>query len=326
MRSEKGASSVKATCVKEREERQGMRGTRGEGDQGGIPMAKDNCALAAIEGLWRVLWNSPPPQEVVRALELGEAVRVKHYAPRSTQGVVVELGGREGLGERYLHLQADRTPKSLHFLAAGQKVLLEMEGLVARRGRVFVEIGDPSRLKKVLEEVRLLDPLFSSMGLGDLEEALEALATIEDGEARTEGPYVLVRKGSRWTLGRRALFGDPILDRKFMAGEEAAFSHPEGVAICLKADLTGGWMRIREGRIRWGTEAVEFRCAGGSHFVNEDALRELLRCGLLGALDCAKSLRMRTLIEGLLEEEDPLGALKEGGFIERVKVDALAKF
>jgi hypothetical protein len=254
-------------------------------------------------------------------------VRVKRFASRhSVQEVVVELGGREELGERPLHLRADRTPKTLYFLVAGQEVLLRIEGLVARRGRVFVEIEDLSRLKGVLEEVKLLGPLFSSMELGDLEEALEALATIEDGEARTEGPYVLVRKGGRRILGRRRLFGDPILDRKFMAGEEIAFSHPEGVAIGLRADLKDGWMRIREGYIRWEDEAVELRHSGASYFVNEGALGELLRGGLLEALDRAESLRMRTLIEELLEGEDPLEALKEEGFVRRVKMNVLASF
>jgi hypothetical protein len=75
-------------------------------------MEKDKHALTAIEELWRALWNSPPPHEVVKALECGEAVRVKHFAPqRSAQEVVVEVGPWEG--EERLHLEVARIPKKL---------------------------------------------------------------------------------------------------------------------------------------------------------------------------------------------------------------------
>jgi hypothetical protein len=164
------------------------------------------------------------------------------------------------------------------------------------------------------------------LDLGGLEEALEALVALENGEARREGPYVLVRKGNSRILAQGALFGDPTLDCEFVAGREITLSHPGGVAIGLKADLRGGWMRIREGYIGWGDEVCQFYCAGASHFVNESSLRELLRCGLLGALSRSESSRMRALIEELLEGGDPLEALKEEDFVERVKMDLLAKF
>jgi hypothetical protein len=182
------------------------------------------------------------------------------------------------------------------------------------------------KLKEILEWVRLLGPLLSSMGLEDLEEALKVPATLEDREARMEGAYTLIRKGSLRVLGRGALFGNPILDCEFMAGNEVAFSFPGGAAIGIKGDLRGGWMRIREGHIRWKNEVSELSCAGASHFVNESSLGELLRCGLLGALSRTESLRMRALMEKLLERGDPLEALKEEGFIERAEMDLLAEF
>jgi hypothetical protein len=290
-------------------------------------MEKGKRALAAIEGLWRALWNSPLPHEVVKALECGEIVRVKHFdSQHSAQEVVVEMGPWEGWEERCLRLEADRTPKGFFFATMGQDVLLQTGSLIARWGRIYADFWSISKLKEALEGVRLLGPLLSCLGLGGLEEALETLATLEDGEARMEGPYVLVRKGSLRVLGRGALFGDPILDCRFVLGEEVSFSFPGGVAIGLKADLGGGWMRMEEGYIRWGNEVCQLYCAGGTHFVNEGALQELLRCGLQGALSRTKSLRMRTLIEELLEKGDPIEALKEEGFIERIKMDLLAKF
>jgi hypothetical protein len=47
---------------------------------------------------------------------------------------------------------------------------------------------------------------------------------------------------------------------------------------------------------------------------------------LLGALERAESSRMRALIEELLEGGDPIEALKEEDFVERVKMNLLAKF
>jgi hypothetical protein len=213
-------------------------------------------------------------------------------------------------------------------MATRQGVLLEIlpGSLIARRGRVFVEARGLSELEEVLEGVRLLGPLLSSLDLEGLEEALETLATLEDGEARAEGPYVLVRKGNSRILVRGALFGDPTLDCELVAGREITLFHPGGVAIGLKADLRGGWMRIQEGHVRWGDEACRLRCEGGIYFVNEGAFQELLRRGLLGALERAESSRMRALIEELLEGGDPIEALKEEDFVERVKMNLLAKF
>ena len=288
-------------------------------------MEREKHALAAVEGLWLALWKSPPPCEVVRALESGEVVRVKRFhSQRSAQEVVVEIGWKE----RRFHFQADGTLKAFSLMATRQGVLLEIlpDLLIARRGRVFVEARSLSELEEVSEGVKILGPLLSSLDLGGLEEALEALATLEDGEARREGPYVLVRKGGSRVLAQGALFGDLTLDCEFVAGREITVSHPRGVAIGLKSDLRGGWMRIREGYIRWGDEVCQFYCTGASHFVNESSLRELLRCGLLGALSRTESLRMRALIEELLEGGDPLEALKEEDFVERVKMNLLAKF
>ncbi len=288
-------------------------------------MEKDKRALAAIEGLWRALWNSPPPHEVVRALERS-AVRVKRFGPHSAQEVVVEMGAWEGWEERRFRLPGDRLPKRFCFVAMGQEALLETGSLIAKWGRAFVQVGSLPELEKTLEEARVLGPLLSSMDLGDLEGTLEALATLEDGQTRTEGLYVLVRKGDLRTLGRGGPFGDPVLDSRFMAGCEVFLSLPGGVVVGLKGDVTQGWMRIQEGYIRWGDKVCQLYCAGATRFVNEGALRELLRCGLLGALDRIESSAMRALIEEVLKGEDPLEALKEEGLIERVKMDLLAEF
>jgi hypothetical protein len=75
-------------------------------------MEKGKHALTAIEGLWQALWNSPPPHEVVEALERGELVWVKRFDPRrSAQEVVVEVGPRKE--ERPLRPEVARIPKKL---------------------------------------------------------------------------------------------------------------------------------------------------------------------------------------------------------------------
>jgi hypothetical protein len=66
--------------------------------------------------------------------------------------------------------------------------------LFARKGRVLFRTQDPRGIKKTLEEVRPLRPLFAALDLADLEAALEALSRLKDGEVRQEGPYVLARK------------------------------------------------------------------------------------------------------------------------------------
>jgi hypothetical protein len=277
--------------------------------------------LKALEGLWRALWNSAPPREAVEALERGKMVRVWHSASGWTKGaVVVEIEDEERFS-----LWCGDAPKEFHFEAwkGGARVVVA-SALTAEWAQAFFRAQSLSKAKEVLKGTKRLLPLFSSMGLEGLEKALEALLVLKEGEARAEGPYVLARGRGFWVMRKGTLFGDAVLDGRFLTGGEVALTYPGDVTVALRGEVTGGSVRIREGYLRWGEEVVRF----GSYAVSalsKNLTQEMLRGVLERALAHVDSARMRTLVEELKARRDPLKALEKEGFTERVKMRALAK-
>jgi hypothetical protein len=196
--------------------------------------------------------------------------------------------------------------------------------LTAEWGQTFFSAQSLSKAKEVLKGTKRLLPLFSSMGLEGLEKALEALLVLKEGEARAEGPYILARGRGFWVMRKGTLFGDAVLDGRFLTGGEVALTYPGDVTVALRGEVTGGSVRIREGYLRWGEEVVRF----GSYAVSalsKNLTQEMLRGVLERALAHVDSARMRTLVEELKARRDPLKALEKEGFTERIKMRALAK-
>lgn len=72
------------------------------------------------------------------------------------------------------------------------------------------------------------------MGLSDLEDAIEALLALGEGEERVEGGYILARSGGFWALWRGTFLGDPNLDVALLAGQKVGLPPIEGVALSFK--------------------------------------------------------------------------------------------
>jgi hypothetical protein len=289
---------------------------------GVIPAEERDRGLKALEGLWWALWNSRPEGETVKALERGKTVRVWHSVSGWTKGaVVVEIGD-----EMSFPLWCGDAPKEFHFEAwkGGARVVVA-SALTAEWGRAFFSAQSVSKAKEVLKGAKVLAPLLSSMELEGLEKALEALLTLEEGEARAEDPYVLARGRGLWVLRRGSVFGDPALDGKFLLGEEVAFAYPGDVTVALRGELSGNHARIREGYLRWGKEVVHLGSGAALSVLQENFVQKLLREELERALPHVNSTMMRTLVEELKARRDPLKALQKEGFTERVKMRALAK-
>jgi hypothetical protein len=205
------------------------------------------------------------------------------------------------------------------------------QGLRARKGRAYMVADSPQGVEKALGGTRLLRPLFAFLDLADLEEALLALGQLGDGEVRTEGPYLLARKGRTRVLFRGSLTGAPDLDGALLVGREAVLLGTGEVAVRLKAKVEGGaaprlW--IEEGVLEWDGERACFE--GGQEtlcFYKRGAFSRLLREALRTALraEPAPSPRTRALVEEPTAGEDPLEALKARDLPQRVHLRLLSR-
>jgi hypothetical protein len=285
----------------------------------------------AIDGLWEALEiDSPPPPEVGKALERGDSVRV--WFPETLPGrVVLELGGRATahfpslLARSKAGLKADLTGSKggdvgfsvLHY------------ALFAQTGRAFFRGEDLEKVREAMEVARGFRPLFRAWGLEDLEGALEVLAGLGDGEARTVGPYALARRGESRVLVRGRPFGDPpSLSAALLLGEEAVLSYPEGLQIGLKVDPVTLAAVLVEMWVRWeGETAQRSGAVAYAPPTERDLPGTLVRRGLETWLkdpsSAPKSPRMRAFLEELAEAEDPLEAPRDPGFFRRVRLRLL---
>jgi hypothetical protein len=260
-------------------------------------------------------------------------VEVHYPWPAEAQGerreVLVWLGDKD----QALRLPLPHRVRSETFwlkASAGRVRVRVGPGLFAQKeGACF--LGEGLREAKwALEEVRALRPLFAALGLADLEEALEALLELEDGEARQEGPYVLARKGETRVLRRGMLFQDPALNGAFLLGGEVEVSFPEGVRLLLEGGpLFEGWMGLRAGSLRWGEDLVPLARPAG-YAEDRRALSRLILNGVRSRTkshDFLYSRRTRALLEeleALDEGKDVLEVLGDRRFFARVYTRALA--
>jgi hypothetical protein len=289
--------------------------------------------MEVLEGLWEALGISGlPPLEVAEILvERGREVVVR---PSLTEDGAVVEGDALPL---YLRLSSRLLtfPRVRLTGDARGDVEVEVEKIFARRGKVFYTAYHVSEVSKGVEVVRLFQPLFEALGLGDLGNALEALLGLEDGEVRMEGEYLLVRRGY-FLLKRGSLLGDFALDEAFFTLKEVKLSFPGGVELALRGrGFYRGMVHLTELRVRW--EGEEVRLGGGQGIGNwvgaqangRDPIGELVRKQVgrdLKVLDPPPSPKMWALLEVLAEKRRPLEALKREDFLREVLLAALSRF
>jgi len=284
-----------------------------------------------VDGLWRALGaSSPPPLEVRKALERGDRVEVR-CSERLSGRALVDLGRRKGSVHvpSTLRLEASVALKG----SKGGDVALEVEGpfsLFARRGRASLYAEDLAEVKEARRLAKAFRPLFEALGLGDLEGALLALATLEDGEARYEGPYVLARKGELFALRRGSLLGSPALDGAFLTGgERVVLTYGGGLEIAFQTRPGRKFVWLSEVEVRWGKEAARYRGWSPAVEVADEGaagvlLRETLKLWLKASPWSWEFPKVRALVEELARAEDPLEALEDPGFLRRMHLRALA--
>lgn len=289
----------------------------------------------ALRGLWELL-EVPPPLVVEEALRDGERVEVRYRWEGGTSGESQKVEVKLERPPWTQHFPLPRHIRSEVFHLEAQGWWLEARvgpELLVQKERAFLLVQNRWKAEWALEEARNLRPLFATLGLSDLEGALEVLLGLRPGEARMEGSYLLARGGEdTYLLRRGSLFGNPLQDRAFLLGEEVKLSFSEGVEVVLEGGLfSDGWVGLRAASLRWGEETVHLsrpQCA-----VNDQRIpTRLIVNGVrwrVRSLDAQFSPTMRALLrelEELGECEDVLEVLADKEFFARVYMRALSLF
>jgi hypothetical protein len=302
----------------------------------------------ALRGLWGTIGVLPPP-EVEVALRKGYKLEVEFFAPpyEVEPEVEVSVENLKGAGLETFSLPAPHLAHLGNFslLAWGWWIEAKLEpypaaqlqpGLVAQRNRAFFQGYGVRQVRRLREAARKLAPLFDSLGLSDLGEALEGLEEMAEGkpiEARTQGPYVLVRDGSLYALRRGSIFGDLALDADFLAEREIKISAPFGVEISIRPSFISGQVVIQKGLICWEGECEPLDTTahnGGVDPNDPNLFTHLVQRGLsLNAVfpNPSHSPKMRSLLEEISSlgwREDLLAALRDEEFLRRVHLRALS--
>jgi len=207
-----------------------------------------------------------------------------------------------------------------------------LSGLSAREGGALFRDRGLENVRGALRAARSFRPLFAAWDLGDLEEAIEALAGVREREVRQEGRYVLVREGDLFALRRGRLFGSLALEKAFLTGgEELRFPYAEGLEIAFTTEFSWSSARVGVLRLRWGEETAQYPWAypyvdaldeGAPGLLVQRTLEEWLK----RPSELPESPRMRALIGELARSEDPLEAPKDPEFFRRVRLRAVALF
>jgi hypothetical protein len=288
-------------------------------------------AMRVLEGLWKALEiPGAPPLEAAEGLVCKRKGQVWVWPSYGRGEAVIELG----FPARPLRFPTPIPSFPQVRLTGDAKgnVEVEVEDIFAREGRAFTTF-DIWRVEKKVEVARTFRPLFEALGLGDLKNALEALAGLRDGEARMEGEYLLAREWRTFILKRGSLLGDFGLDKAFLVGEGARLFFPGGVELALRGGGFGdGLVGLAGLEIRWGEERVRFEA--GLRWVKarangDDPVGELVRKRVARELrnpDFRPSPRMRALLEALAGRKRPLEALKREDFSRKALLSALSRF
>jgi hypothetical protein len=211
--------------------------------------------------------------------------------------------------------------------------------LSVEKGRVFFKTDNCGEdkgecVRKVLQDAKTLRPLLASMGLSDLEGAVEALSQLDEGESEVEGPYVLARNERAWMLRRGLVFGEPRLDGDLMLEREITLSFPHDVEMSFSVRWEYSFMKLSFLYIRWEREEVLIDASRSLFFagtLERDPVTLAIRSGLEKEVEYVErgwssriidpSPKMLTFLKALSRHDEPLRALVEGKFLPYVKAE-----
>jgi hypothetical protein len=257
---------------------------------------------------------------------------VSAYWSAPERELKISIGG-EKLSRFSFIAPLDLTEEGLNFSIWPDVVYFSTRsGLTTLNKRPFFRSSNPEDIEKALSVAKTLRPFFSAIGLEDLESALRVLAPLQEGEARTEGPYVVAQMGGVFALRRGLMLGDPHADGSLLTKEEAHVVFPEGVALDLKIEikldsdlhLETPFLRITQVRIQVGDEEASFSDLGSARsiFFRNPILRAL-KSGFKEELRLYQGEvspnvwdkfppRVAAFLIAFVKHEDPLTALASG--------------
>jgi len=209
--------------------------------------------------------------------------------------------------------------------------------LSVNKGKVFFSVGNCGEdkgecVRETLQDVKTLRPALAPMGFPDLEEAIEALSRLGEGESRVEGPYVLARNERAWMLRRGLIFGEPRLDGDLLLEREITLSFPGDVEMSFSVRWEYPFMSVRFLYVRWESEELLIDTNGSFFFANtleRDPVTLAIRSGLEKEVEYIErrwssrivdsSPKMLTFLKALSRHDEPLRALAEGKFLPYAK-------
>jgi hypothetical protein len=290
-------------------------------------------ARRVLEALWEALEiRQGVPPEVADALvprEEGRGKEIIVWSSRERWEAVVDLD-RMWRKLRFPSLRLAFPTVYLTGYKTG-RVVVEFGNFSLSQERTVFSCHSLDRAREDLEDLKIFRPLLRVLGIEDLEEALEALLTLETGEVRRVGPYVLLKTMRLLALHKGKLFGDLALDGKFLEGERVALRYPSGVEVAFEPSGTfvEGWPVLKGLSIVW--EGDEFFYNGNGfpywgEIPDDELLTKIFRHALRAGVPKGNSPRMEALIEELKRCRSPLKALEDPRFLRKVYLRALSLF
>jgi len=305
--------------------------------------------MSSMSKLRRKVCRKKAIDRVRRVLEaLWEALEIRQGVPPEVSDVL--LPRKEGKG-KLITIRPSREgcevveldePWKKAYLTSHRPVFPKVYLTGYETGRVVVEFGNfslsqervvfscysPNWAREKLKDLRIFRPLLRAFGIEDLEEALEILLTLENGEFRRVGPYLLVKTLILATLHKGELFGDLALDAKFLMGERVVFRYPSGVEVAFKpfGTFVQGWPVFKGLSIIWEEDEFFYNGNGFPYWKDipdGEIVNKMFSYALRAGAMRRSSPRMEALIEELKKRRSPLRALREPRFLQEVCLRAL---
>ncbi len=296
--------------------------------------------LEVLGGLQEAL-RVPLLSRVEKVLPKGGWVSIDYENTPLGSRVVARVQGQD----EGLHFSLPDSPLlrglGVHLGPGTVSLALEDPGLTSwlsvEKGRVFFKADNCGEdkgecVRKVLQDAKTLRPLLASMGLSDLEGAIEVLSQLGEGESEVEGPYVLARNERAWMLRRGLVFGEPRLDGDLLLEREIALSFPGDVEISFAVRWEYSFMSLNFLYIRWEGEEVLIdtnRSFFLAKSLERDPVTLAIRSGLEKEVEYVErgwssriidpSPKMLAFLKALSQHDEPLRALGEGKFLPYAK-------